>query len=31
VNSTSFNLAELGKITSHQVKYTHHSDGRAHF
>lgn len=25
------NLAEHGKITSHQVKYSHHPDGRAHF
>lgn len=31
VKTTACNLAELGKITSSKVKYSHHSDGRVHF
>ena len=28
---TTVNLADLGYVTSHRVKYTHHVDGNCHF
>ena len=31
VAQTSLDLKDGGKVTSHLVKYAHHSDGEAHF